>query len=506
MSTNNFLKKYSNKIRELNPSESAAGADWDLIEMRLEEQDKKRKRRYLLLFVLILLLVTILGKYVYDQYKNPIIKGEHIPVASSIQNYNAARHIQTNKAAIESSKDMNDEGKVPVYTSKGIEKVDLPSKIVVNKLIEQVLTISEKKDKYNVSLIDQSGIDVTGKGIDQKMLDSNFSNHIMLALQPSNGNVNIDEKETDRSAIITERTFSKSFLPLEILSLNQMNDFNSIQSSNSAQITFPQIKPKSLSQMKYFVKIDGGPITTIHSGAPEMMAGMLNFSTHTMSKEIGMQTGLSLQLVPNEKWKFGLGVNRSYLIYHASHTASLRLMDGICLNPDSPDPKEYAFSYNVTNGRSSSTINLRLSEENQGTPLDSTEVFNIEMGMHKETVSWAIPITAERVIYTKGDWSVFAKGGLNFGVSSYSNETITHFSESCANLCFNHGFSPSVLNQKSNQITTGIILGMSVEWLLSPRMRLVMNPEINVVMMMPNEYHNNHTKWGINLGGMYQIK
>ena len=47
---------------------------------------------------------------------------------------------------------------------------------------------------------------------------------------------------------------------------------------------------------------------------------------------------------------------------------------------------------------------------------------------------------------------------------------------------------------------------MSVEWLLSPRMRLVMNPEINVVMMMPNEYHNNHTKWGINLGGMYQIK
>lgn len=506
MSDNNFLNKYSTKIKALNPNDSTAGADWTLMEMRLEAQDKKRRRRYLFLFVFILLLVGLVGKYVYDQNKNLIKQGDHIPVASSIQNNNDLRHAQVNKEASDSENDINDDVKVLGSTSKRFEKDEPGNKNVVNKTVEPDVKKLKNKGKYILSFNAHNGIGVTGKEIEQKMSDSYFADEIMTALQPSNENVNINEKKTDTSIITNDRTYSKSSPTLEILTLREADRFTAVQSNKSVQITFPEIRTKSPSKIKYFLKIDGGPIMTTHSGSPEMMPGMLNFSTHTMSKDVGIQTGLSLQLVSNAKWKFGVGVTRSVLNYHTSHKASLRLMDGICLNPNSPDPKEYVFTYNVTNGRSSSMVNLRLSEENPGTPLDSTEVFNIEMGMHKKTVSWAIPITAERVIYTKGDWSIFSKAGIALGFASKIKEDISHFSESCAGLCFNHGFSPSILNQKSNQITTGILLGMSVEWKLNSKFRIVMNPEINFMMSLPSENHNNHTKWGVNIGAMYQIK
>ncbi len=494
MSDNNFLKAYSDKIKALQTNDGASGSDWDQLENRMNHLDRQRKRRYVFFFLLLGLGFVLGGNYLYELNSSTTKKDiRSVPFARNIKN--------NEREEIKSSSEFNGHLKPNVENTETVQSNSSDNiKEAVGEGKDVHPQVIYSQPKYHNKVISQNAIN-SQKGINElkekSPLDNPSGIENMQLFDLKDDNANQVEAENNISEL------NLSFINVENL---KSKEIQIIEQKNDVNIGFPSVIPTPIKRMKYFVKIDGGPIITIHSGAPEMMAGMLNFSTHTMSKEIGMQTGLSLQLVPNEKWKFGLGVNRSYLIHHASHTASLRLMDGICLNPDSPDPKEYAFSYNVTNGRSSSTINLRLSEENQGTPLDSTEVFNIEMGMHKETVSWAIPITAERVIYTKGDWSVFAKGGLNFGVSSYSNETITHFSESCANLCFNHGFSPSVLNQKSNQITTGIILGMSVEWLLSPRMRLVMNPEINVVMMMPNEYHNNHTKWGINLGGMYQIK
>ena len=126
--------------------------------------------------------------------------------------------------------------------------------------------------------------------------------------------------------------------------------------------------------------------------------------------------------------------------------------------------------------------------------------------MHRKTVSWSIPITIERKLFSAGDWSIFAKGGLNFDFVSNSNETITHFSESCVNLCFSQGFTPSVSNQKSNQLNTGIILGTSVEWHLSPKISLVFNPEINTRIQESQENHNTSNKLGINLGALYRIK
>ena len=64
MSDNNFLDKYSEKIKALNPNDDTAGADWDFVEKRLNDKDNKRRRIFLLIFLVALLLVAIIGKYI----------------------------------------------------------------------------------------------------------------------------------------------------------------------------------------------------------------------------------------------------------------------------------------------------------------------------------------------------------------------------------------------------------------------------------------------------------
>ena len=60
-------------------------------------------------------------------------------------------------------------------------------------------------------------------------------------------------------------------------------------------------------------------------------------------------------------------------------------------------------------------------------------------------------------------------------------------------------------SQKSNQLTTGIILGSSVEWKVSRKISLVFNPEMNINIKMSPVDHNS-AKWGVNLGAMYKIQ
>jgi len=503
MSNNDFLKKYSLKIKSLNPSVSTGMDDWNRLEKRMDHLDRQRKRRYVFFFIL-LGLVFILGcNYLYEIYSS---NSKNADTSNAV-----AETIQNNKdKTINSASELTDHLPSNVETTENAQpdtfvKIKEVSGGALNKDVKYTLkrNMLKKLRKVNLTLLTYDNTVLAEKHmstkddqIKEKSLFDNLSGGENIKLFDNNEVKNQAQVENDISK------FNYSFITVDAL---KSQDLKIMKRKNEVNIVFPPVISTPVKKIKYFVKIDGGPIYNLNSMTTDM-SGPLIFTSHEVSKNMGFQNSFHFQLAPNDKWKFNIGINRSQFTHHGSHTASLRLMDGICLNPSSNDPKEYVFSYVVTNGRSSSTVNLRLSEENPGSPLDSTDVFKIDMSMHKKTVSWSIPITIERELFSTRDWSVFAKGGLNFGFSSYSNETITHFSESCANLCFNHGFTPSVSNQKSNQLNTGIILGTSVEWHLSPKISLVFNPEINTRIQESQENHNISNKLGINLGALYRIK
>ncbi len=503
MSNNDFLKKYSLKIKSLNPSVSTGMDDWNILEKRMDHLDRQRKRRNVFFFILLGLVFILGGNYLYEIYSS---NSKNADTSNAV-----AETIQNNKdKTINSASELSDHLPSNVETIENAQpntfvKIKEVSGGVLNKDVKYILKRSMHKklpkvnhtlQAYDNTVLAEKDISTKDDQIKEKSLFDNLYGGENIKFFDNNDVTKQASDENDISKL------NFSFISIDAL---KSQDVKIMKRKNEVNIVFPPVIATPVNKMKYFVKIDGGPIYNLNTMTTDM-SGPLIFTSHEVSKNMGFQNSFHFQLAVNDKWKINAGITRSQFMHHGSHSASLRLMDGICLNPGSNDPKEYVFSYVVTNGRSSSVVNLRLSEENPGSPLDSTDVFKIDMGMHKKTVSWLIPITIERELFSTGDWSVFAKGGLNFGVSSFSNGTITHFSESCANLCFNHGFTPSVSNQKSNQLNTGIILGTSVEWHLSPKISLVFNPEINTRIQMSQEDHNNSSKWGINLGALYRIK
>ena len=87
MSNNDFLKKYSLKIKSLNPSVSTGMDDWNRLEKRMDHLDRQRKRRYVFFFIL-LGLVFILGcNYLYEIYSSNSKNADTSnAVAETIQN------------------------------------------------------------------------------------------------------------------------------------------------------------------------------------------------------------------------------------------------------------------------------------------------------------------------------------------------------------------------------------------------------------------------------------
>ncbi|MBK8698754.1 MAG: hypothetical protein IPN29_04145 [Saprospiraceae bacterium] len=505
MSKNSFLKKYSIKIKALNPGDSTAIDDWNILEKRMNHLDRKRKRRYVFFFILFGLVFILGGSYLYERFSSTLKNNDtSIPIAEKIQNkknktFNSAPDFGDH---LPSNVEMTENVQPGIFTKIKEAGVDAPMKDV-----KYTLKRNKNKKQHNINHTQLPHDNKVFAEKDKNTLQDNNDLKEKSSFDNSTDIENIKLFDNNDMANQAQDENDISKLNFSLISVDALKsqELKIIKRKNEVNVVLQPLISVHKYRMKYFVKIDGGPIYNLNTKST-FMSGPLVFTSHEESKNMGFQNSIHFQLTPNNKWKFNAGITRSQFMCQRSHIASLRLMDGICLNPDSNDPKEYFFSYVVANGKSTSEVNLRLSEENPGSPFDSTDVFKIEMGMHKKTVSWSIPITIERELFSTGDWAVFAKGGLNFGFASYSNETITHFSESCANLCFIHGFSPVVSSQKSNQLNTGMILGTSLEWHLSPKIRLVFNPEINTGINMSKGDHNNSNKWGINLGASYQIK
>ncbi len=504
MSDNNFLDKYSEKIKALNPNDDTAGADWDFVEKRLNDKDNKRRRIFLLIFLVALLLVAIIGKYIIKPGDKAIEKVA-IPTAS-IQKNEIQQHIQLSNDVFDSSLSNNELDHLDENGVNNISDISSEIKAKNNATTKNLANSNGHNDQFKSSSVSNLS----------SINDEMALNHERV-VAPDAGNqhsvfeqAKLEERRAEDILKTDEKTSESTYAQQSNITpqlfVIHPRPISSIQNKMPHWIFLPVIKPKSDDAMKYFVKLDVGPIMAKQIGSTELMPDMLNFATYNLSREVGIQTGLSLQLVPNERWKFSVGLNRSQLVSQASHTAHLRLMDGICLNPYGTEPKEYAFTYNVTNGRTSSTINLRLAEENPGNPLDSSEVFMINMGMHKTIINWAIPMTVERRLFAKGDWSILAKGGLSLGFLSFTKEHIVHFSEACADLCFEHGFMPSLSYKNSNQVSLGFMVGTSLEWKLSPRLNVVFSPELLTKVNLFNNNQYKSIQWGIQLGGAYKIK
>lgn len=213
---------------------------------------------------------------------------------------------------------------------------------------------------------------------------------------------------------------------------------------------------------------------------PKNMGGMsvgLAFPEMHLRPGRGWQAGVSLTAEPLRNWRVALGIQHLRQTREAMHSATLRLMDGVCLNPHDTGLKEYEFRYAVTSGGEQSDLTLRLQQQAIGLTMPNDEPFTLEMKTVHRSAAWRIPLTVERRFGT-GKWRGFVRGGAVVDFSEKTQTEVTHFTEVCQDLCFQGGHIPAIQTSRANKTALGWQLGAGIERQISRRAALRFEPFI----------------------------
>lgn len=192
----------------------------------------------------------------------------------------------------------------------------------------------------------------------------------------------------------------------------------------------------------------------------------LVFTEHSVHPGQGWQYGFRLGLQGKRPWRFTMGLQYLQQTRETTHQATLRLMDGICLNPYDPGLKQYEFQYGLISGDQRSELTLQLQQQTPESHMSLDESFILDMHTTRHARSIRLPLTIERH-FGKGKWQSFVQAGAVVDVATKNSLEVTHFDEFCQDLCFANGFTPKIAAKSTNLNVFGWRLGIGVERRLS---------------------------------------
>jgi hypothetical protein len=234
------------------------------------------------------------------------------------------------------------------------------------------------------------------------------------------------------------------------------------------------ILPKKSQNPRFWFGIEAAPSLFMQKNMGGMPVGLVFPETHPHPGN-GWQAGVSLAFEPLKNWRVALGIQHFRQTHQAQHAATLRLMDGVCLNPHDPGLKEYQFQYAVVSGGEESNLTLRLQQQDIGSTMPDDEPFTLEMKTIHRSAAWRVPLSIERR-FGAGKWQGFVRGGAVVDFSEKSTVEVTHFTKVCQDLCFQNGHLPSVQASARAGASVGWLAGVGIERRLSRRAGLRFEP------------------------------
>jgi hypothetical protein len=232
-------------------------------------------------------------------------------------------------------------------------------------------------------------------------------------------------------------------------------------------------KPQS---RRFWLGIDAGQAVFLYKSNTSGPVGLAFDETFTGHGN-GWQLGVSFAYALRKRWRIASGLQYVTHAINAQHTAILRLMDGVCLNPQDPGLKEYAFNYSVVSGGEPSKLTLRLQQQDLGSAMPLDEPLNMQTRNHLQV--WRVPLSVERNMdfgAHNGRWRGLVSGGAIINFAQKSSIQVTHYTEACKDLCFQSGHTPNIQSDQSRQITNGWLAAIGVERLMSKRSALRLEP------------------------------
>lgn len=189
----------------------------------------------------------------------------------------------------------------------------------------------------------------------------------------------------------------------------------------------------------------------------------------------GWQAGISVAYNLAPHWRVRSGFNQRQTTQVSSHHATLRLMDGLCLNPNDYGPKEYEFEYALLTGSGSANMTVRIAQEDSLVTMPDDEPFTLTMHTTRRSTDWVLPFSLQYT-FGRGRWQGSVQAGGLLTLPGKTSVRVDHFTEQCADLCFSNGRTPSLTIQERGKVSFSGLLGMGIEYRLAPHWILSAEP------------------------------
>lgn len=210
------------------------------------------------------------------------------------------------------------------------------------------------------------------------------------------------------------------------------------------------------------------------TGAPGH-TNQLVFAEYSEGPATGWQAGLSVRFAVRPNWQISSGLWRRTTQQISSHTAELRLMDGVCLNPYDTGSKVYEFQYGLHSSGNESNLTVRIAQVDSMSAMPADEPFLLTMRTSRQRTDWMLPLALRRT-FGRGRWQGFMEGGGTLNVPGNISIEVDHFSEMCEDLCFEANHMPTLTSRERGGVSFSWMLSAGVDYSLGRNWSLQASP------------------------------
>lgn len=210
------------------------------------------------------------------------------------------------------------------------------------------------------------------------------------------------------------------------------------------------------------------------TGAPGH-TNQLVFAEYSEGPATGWQAGLSVRFAVRPNWQISSGLWRRTTQQISSHTAELRLMDGVCLNPYDTGSKVYEFQYGLHSSGNESNLTVRIAQVDSMSAMPADEPFLLTMRTSRQRTDWMLPLALRRT-FGRGRWQGFMEGGGTLNVPGNISIEVDHFSEMCEDLCFEANHMPTLTSRERGSVSFSWMVSAGVDYSLGRNWSLQASP------------------------------
>jgi len=237
----------------------------------------------------------------------------------------------------------------------------------------------------------------------------------------------------------------------------------------------PKIQP--VRERNWQIGANAGPVWQWQqpvTGAPGH-TNHLAFTEHSEGPATGWQAGLSVLFAIRPNWQISSGLWRRTTHQVSSHTAELRLMDGVCLNPYDSGSKVYEFQYGLHSSGIESNLTVRIAQVDSMSAMPTDEPFLLTMRTSRQRTDWILPLALRRT-FGRGRWQGFMEGGGTLNIPGDISVQVEHFSEICEDLCFEANHMPTLTSQERGSVSFSWLVSAGVDYSLGRNWSLQASP------------------------------